>query len=257
MLSFKQKEYSEYPSTRLLYSEIQKRHIRGIDFITRSEMIPILRGNNIIIEKFTISTSLFGKDHFRAYFKMGAKVSMPNDVYIPNSPYSERRTLGKLEMNMQAGIKPPNYNDNNNNKGQDNRSQNTSSNQSSNNNSNSNNGGRGNGRGRNHSRFSLTSDLMETERFFSELCFEERMYAKTKGGGNGGPPNFISTKFIPYVDLSYNVDKPLAETISYDKNHRTLVLEFETMDNVLELLTYSHSVLHIISTYLQTNEVSS
>ena len=73
MIVFKEKTYSEYDAMRSLYNELLRNGQRGLwELCTKSQVIPILKGNNIVIERFVISTSLFGRDKYRMYIKIGA-----------------------------------------------------------------------------------------------------------------------------------------------------------------------------------------
>lgn len=115
MIKFRQKEFSEYDAMRSLYVELMKLpEYRGrVSIIDSSMLIPILRGNNIVIERFVISTSMFSKDRYRMYLKIGAKAKMPDDVRLPGRTYE--RTIGDLRVKFENGIKFPN---NNNQQGQ-------------------------------------------------------------------------------------------------------------------------------------------
>ena len=61
MINFKQKEFTEYPQMRLLYNELMRQsnyNRRLFPIIDTSALIPILRGNNIVIESINgINTS--------------------------------------------------------------------------------------------------------------------------------------------------------------------------------------------------------
>lgn len=103
MIRFRQKNFSEYDAMRSLYVELMKysdKYKFGI--IDTSALIPILKGNNIVIERFVISTSLFGKDKYRMYLKVGAKAKMPDDVRLPGRVYDKR--LGNARINFNGGI---------------------------------------------------------------------------------------------------------------------------------------------------------
>ena len=63
MIKFRQKDFSEYDAMRSLYVELLKKSDRNkFKVIDTSALIPILKGNNIVIERFVINTSLFGRD---------------------------------------------------------------------------------------------------------------------------------------------------------------------------------------------------
>lgn len=115
MIKFRQKEFSEYDAMRSLYVELMKLpEYRGrVNIIDSSMLIPILRGNNIVIERFVISTSMFSKDRYRMYLKIGAKAKMPDNVRLPGRTYE--RAVGDLRVKFENGVKFPN---NNNQSGQ-------------------------------------------------------------------------------------------------------------------------------------------
>jgi hypothetical protein len=102
MIVFKEKTYSEFEAMRTLYTELGRAGLlRGgmYDIINTSQLIPILKGNNVVIEKFVISTSLFGKDKYRMYLKIGAKAKLPDEVRLPGRTNVER--LGKISFNFK------------------------------------------------------------------------------------------------------------------------------------------------------------
>ena len=87
MIQFKQKTFSEYDAMKSLYEEMKKfgfdRRLKGI--INSSSLIPVLKGNNIVIERFVISTSFGRSDKYRMYIKVGAKAKMPDEVRLPSN----------------------------------------------------------------------------------------------------------------------------------------------------------------------------
>lgn len=103
MIKFRQKNFSEYDAMRSLYVELMKysdRYKFGI--IDTSALIPILKGNNVVIERFVISTSLFGKDKYRMYLKVGAKAKMPDEVRLPERVYDKK--LANARLNINGGL---------------------------------------------------------------------------------------------------------------------------------------------------------
>lgn len=93
MIKFRQKEFSEYDAMKALYNEIMKRtngDRTKYPVINTSALLPILKGNNIVIERFVISTSLFGKDVFRMYIKVGARAKLPDQVRLTGKVYDKR-----------------------------------------------------------------------------------------------------------------------------------------------------------------------
>jgi hypothetical protein len=127
MIVFKEKTYSEFEAMRTLYTELGRAGLlRGgmYDIINTSQLIPILKGNNVVIEKFVISTSLFGKDKYRMYLKIGAKAKLPDEVRLPGRTNVER--LGKISFNFKnntggGGGNNNNGNGNNRNRNRQNR----------------------------------------------------------------------------------------------------------------------------------------
>ena len=106
MINFRQKEFSEYDAMRSLYVELMKRSGRDkFKVIDTSSLIPILKGNNIVIERFVISTSLFGADKYRMYIRIGAKAKLPDEVRMPGTVYDKR--LLNLSLKMKGGINKP------------------------------------------------------------------------------------------------------------------------------------------------------
>ena len=103
MIQFRQKEFSEYDAMRSLYVELMKNDAwkRRIQVIDSSSLIPILKGNNIVIERFVISTRAFGKDKFRMYLKIGAKAKMPDAVRLPGIT-RQKKLLG-TSLEIQGG----------------------------------------------------------------------------------------------------------------------------------------------------------
>lgn len=92
MIEFRQKEFSEYDAMKSLYVELQKDDWwrRKVRVIGTSSLIPILRGNNIVIERFVITTRPFKKDRYRMYIKVGARAKMPDAVRLPGVPESHK-----------------------------------------------------------------------------------------------------------------------------------------------------------------------
>lgn len=185
MITFNQKEYSEYEAMNLLVNYLRRNHTRDIEIIDKSQLVPVLKGNSVVVERFVISSSLFGKDKYRAYFKMGAKVKMPDKVYLPKDNYRDKQFLGRADIHV--------------------------------------NGLQG------WQKWYSEIDLDNAEKFFSELSFEQKDFGKGNNN-NQGPKGPISFNFSPNLDLSYEVEKSLAETIKYDKTSRSLILEYPSVD---------------------------
>jgi len=117
MIKFRQKIFSEFDAMRSLYVELLKRGDRNKwKVIDKGQLLPILKGNNIVIERFVISTSLFGKDKYRLYLKIGAKAKLPDEVRLPEKIYDKK--LGNANLNVNVGSFAPGSKNNNNNGGQ-------------------------------------------------------------------------------------------------------------------------------------------
>lgn len=104
MVNFRQKVFSEYENTIILYNLIkQDFNLRNrIKVIDSSALPSILRGNNVVIEKFTISTSLFNKDKYMMYLKMGAKVKLPSSIRLDGT--SSKTNIGSMSVSFRAGL---------------------------------------------------------------------------------------------------------------------------------------------------------
>ena len=189
MIVFRQKEYSEYDAMRSLYVELMRYSDRNrFDTIDKSALIPILKGNNIVIERFVISTTLFGKDRYRMYLKIGAKAKMPDEVRLPSKVYDKR--LGNMQVNVNSGVFADNQRQQNNNN-----------------------------RPQNQPRQTNNSEVIE------------KQFADKKGS-----PPFISGSMSPYIDLTVKVQELLGDAIVYDKQSRTLVLEFKSIRDAIQAL---------------------
>lgn len=104
MITFRQKEFREYDAMRSLYVKLMERSSRDkFGIIDTSALIPILKGNNIVVERFVISTSLIGKDKYRMYIKIGAKAKLPDEVRLQSRPYDER--LLNLRLTFKGDYK--------------------------------------------------------------------------------------------------------------------------------------------------------
>lgn len=105
MTKFKQKEFTEYDAMRSLYVELMKRSNgdrRKWPTINMSALLPILKGNNVVVERFVISTSMFGKDKYRMYLKIGAKAKLPDEVRLPNKYYD--KSVGNVKLTFKGGV---------------------------------------------------------------------------------------------------------------------------------------------------------
>lgn len=226
MIQFRRKIFSEYDAMRSLYVELMKYSDRTkFGIIDTSSLIPILKGNNVVIEKFVISTSMFGRDKYRMYLKIGARAKMPDEVRLPQRVYDRR--LGNMQLNINKGIfdNDNQYQYNNNNNG--------------NNNFNNNSEGGNKIELNTNSPSNDTIDNRKNNRNFqkkqknnSEVNFREKLFSKNK---NKQFP-FISAQLSPHIDLSYEVRELLGDAILYDKKSRSLVLEFATIKDAIQAL---------------------
>ena len=109
MIQFRQKTFSEYDAMRSLYVELLKKGDKNKwKVIDKDSLIPVLRGNNIVIERFVISTSFAHRDRYRLYLKIGAKAKLPDEVRLPERVYDKR--LGNASINFNMGLFAPGQN---------------------------------------------------------------------------------------------------------------------------------------------------
>lgn len=199
MINFRQKEFTEYDAMRSLYVELMRGDCRlRIETIGRSELIPILRGNNIVIERFVISP-VGRQDKYRMYLKIGAKAKLPDQVRLTSR--SEYKKLGSLKVDLQAAAFPPGGGNNN-----------QQNNQKKNNKNNKNNQGQQNQQGK--------------QKTYSVL--DQKLF--------NGPAPFAKANLPMFVDINYQVNKLLGEALVYDKKSRTLVLEFDSIRDAINAL---------------------
>ncbi len=104
MIEFRQKEFTEYDAMRYLYNELMKNDAwrRKIQIIGTDSLIPVLKGNNVVIERFVISTRAFHKDKYRMYLKIGAKAKMPDAVRLPGQVRTNK--LLNSSISISGGI---------------------------------------------------------------------------------------------------------------------------------------------------------
>ena len=175
MIQFREKTFTEYDAMKSLYEEMKKfgfdRRLKGI--INSSSLIPILKGNNIVIERFVISTSFARSDKYRMYIKVGAKAKMPEEVRLPG--YTRENEVMRLNLRFKRGLKN-----------------------------------------------------------FSESELMQKEFGKGKGGNNNN--DGLSTDMSIQPRLSYKTTELLGETLKYDKESRSLVLEFEKIGDAIKAL---------------------
>ena len=187
MIKFRQKTFSEFDAMRSLYVELLKRGDRNKwRVIDQNQLLPILKGNNVVIERFVISTSLFGKDKYRLYLKIGAKAKLPDEVRLPEKIYDKK--LGNANLNVNVGSFAPGSKNNN-----------------------PNNGGQ--------------------QKSFSEVIFRQKDFGK-----GGGQPPTIGANLSPSINFTYTVRELSGKTLKYDKKERSLVLEFNSINDAINAL---------------------
>ena len=172
MIEFRQKLFSEYDAMRSLYVELMKFSDRNkFKVIDSAQLLPILKGNNVVIERFVISTAFGHRDKYRMYIKVGAKAKMPDEVRLPEHVYDKRL------LNFKLSFK---------------------------------------------------------NKFFSGE--EERLFGsgKNKKKDGGGDGIFINSD-LP-IDLSIPVRELLGEALKYDKQSRSLVLEFNNIQDAIRAI---------------------
>ena len=225
MIKFKEKTFSEYDAMRQLYVELMKLGADRNKFkiIDTSALIPILRGNNIVIEKFTQATRIFGKDRYRMYLKIGAKAKLPDDVRLPQRFYDKE--LGKLELGVNVGIVPKFNSGDSSNPNPQNNQQNQQNSQSSGNpqvqyGKNGNN--KGGKKGWKQKQQSAIGDS-------TLIGFRQKEF------GDGPRPVFTAS-LKPGSLLKYTVTELLGDAIKYDKKERSLVLEFSSIRDAIYAL---------------------
>ena len=104
MIRFRQKGFSEHDAMNYFYARVME---MGGDrskwkIIDNSALIPILKGNNVVIEKFTIVSSMFKDDRYRMYLKIGAKAKLPDTVRLPKGPGYDK-DLGNVRLSFSNG----------------------------------------------------------------------------------------------------------------------------------------------------------
>lgn len=103
MTVFKQKVFSEFDAMRSLYVELIKNSgPNKFQMIKLNALLPVLKGNNIVIERFVISTGFFKKDTYRMYLKIGAKAKMPDEVRMPSRVYDETLLNATLNLGFEG-----------------------------------------------------------------------------------------------------------------------------------------------------------
>lgn len=102
MITFRQKEFTEYDAMKAFYNELCRLTDRNrFPICTKSELPSILKGNNVVIEKFVIASPFFGRDVYRMYIRVGLKAKMPEAIRLTDKQYDKR--LGDFQVNLKSG----------------------------------------------------------------------------------------------------------------------------------------------------------
>lgn len=109
MIKFKEVTYSEYYAMRELYNELVGDN-KKFEVISKSYLPGILKGNSVVVEKFTSVTKVFGRDRYRMYIRVGSKAKMPDEVRLPKS-YQDKSI--PLSFKVETGVKKDNTQQNN------------------------------------------------------------------------------------------------------------------------------------------------
>lgn len=189
MIRFREKVYTEYDAMRYLYTELKKYFSdpKSLQIINAQQLIPVLKGNSVVIEKFTINKSFLGKETFRLYLKIGLNAKLPDNFRLPSNSFSKK--IGDLSLKFNGGL----------NLGGDNNQQKKKNKNNKNNQQNK----------------CCPENNSPKYRLFADL---------------------INAYFQPNVSLQKTVTSPLGETIEYNRNTRTVVLEFTSIENVTKAL---------------------
>lgn len=115
MIKFRQKEFTEADAMRPFYVKLQEymrdRRCPLVQVIGKNEMLPILSGNNVIIERFVLAGKILGKDKFKMYLRFGSKVKLPEVFKLSDFKYETKSLLGGSKLNI--GISSNNNNQQN------------------------------------------------------------------------------------------------------------------------------------------------
>ena len=104
MITFKQKSFSEFDAMRSLFVELNRNAgPNKFQMIKLNSLLPILKGNNVVIERFVISTGLLKRDTYRMYLKIGAKAKMPDEVRLPQRVYDKNLLNATLNFGYDTG----------------------------------------------------------------------------------------------------------------------------------------------------------
>lgn len=194
MTVFKQKIFSEFDAMRSLFVELVKNSgPNKFQMIKLNSLLPILKGNNIVIERFVISTGFFKRDTYRMYLKIGAKAKMPDEVRMPSKVYD--KTLLNSTLNF---------------------------------------GYEGSGGGGGEKKDGSPTTTSKSETAANEVTVT-RLFSNN-GGGGGYTQNGVKAGVNFPVNITYEVKQLLGDAINYDKKSRSLVLEFNTIQDAIRAI---------------------
>ena len=197
MTIFKQKSFSEFDAMRSLFVELTKNAgPNKFQMIKLNSLLPVLKGNNVVIERFVISTGFFKRDTYRMYLKIGAKAKMPDEVRMPSRVYDKTLLNATLNVGFEGG---DNQNQKNEKKDQQPRQENK-------------------------------SEIAAGEKMRIKL------FGKGGDGGGGGTKNGLRSNLNFPVNISYEVRELLGDAVNYDKKSRSLVLEFKTIQDAIRAI---------------------
>ena len=200
MTVFKQKSFSEFDAMRSLYIELTKNAgPNKFQMIKLNSLLPVLKGNNVVIERFVISTGFFKRDTYRMYLKIGAKAKLPDEVRMPSHYYDKTLFNAQLNVGFDGG----------------------------------NNGG-GGGNNQNQPRQENKSESAANEKMKIKLFGNGNK--GNNGGGGGGNANGVKAGLNFPVSISYEVKELLGDAVNYDKKSRSLVLEFKTIQDAIRAI---------------------
>lgn len=101
MIIFREKKFTEYDAMISLYKSLKSKDAK-FEVIKDSALPAVLRGNNIVIEKFVISPRTFGRDQYRTYIRLGSKLKLPTTgIRFPK--YYENKRIGGLGLLVSRG----------------------------------------------------------------------------------------------------------------------------------------------------------
>ena len=220
MIEFREKFFAEADAMRQLWVEIQRtqRQTGGYPRIEvirdPGQLFGILHGNNVVIERFTISRGFFGKDKYRMFLKMGSRVKLPDNVLLPS--ITRLNKVASVSLNYGNSLYPT-HKDFSDTLENGEACQKIFSNYKNGRRGGGGNNGRQGGRGQNPNNKNDQRKKKENE---------------------GGPVKMnIDTKVgVEPHYLEYESREIKGDVVKYDKKERSLVLEFTTIKDAIESL---------------------